>query len=287
MERKTLQTENGRIVYWTSGPDRSGGDKDDGIRIVFLPGLSADHRLFEKQTEYFSKSWNCLVWDPPAHGESRPFSLSFTLDDLASYLRQILEKEGGGPCVLAGQSFGGYVAQAFMSRYKSLVRGFISIDSAPLDRKYYSAAELWLLKHTYRLYMCFPWKLLVKSGSFSCSETEYGRKLMRTMMLSYGKKEYCRLAARGYRLLADALSMKPEIPACPVLLISGKKDRQITNIYNRRLAAGAGKSVHWIEGAGHNSNADRPEEINRLIETFLKEITSPNGHKKKTDMNTG
>ena len=95
------------------------------------------------------------------------------------------------------------------------------------------------------------------------------------MMLSYGKKEYCRLAARGYRLLADALSMKPDIPACPVLLISGKKDRQITNIYNRRWAAGAGKSVHWIEGAGHNSNADRPEEINRLIETFLKEITSP------------
>ena len=147
----------------------------------------------------------------------------------------------------------------------------------PLDRKYYSAAELWLLKHTYRLYMCFPWKLLVKSGSFSCSETEYGRKLMKTMMLSYGKKEYCRLAARGYRLLADALSMKPDIPACPVLLISGKKDRQITNIYNRRWAAGAGKSVHWIDGAGHNSNADRPEEINRLIESFLKEITSPDG----------
>ncbi len=60
MEKKTLQTEKGRIVYWTSGPDRSGGDKNTGIRIVFLPGLSADRRLFEKQTEYFSKSWNCL-----------------------------------------------------------------------------------------------------------------------------------------------------------------------------------------------------------------------------------
>ena len=46
MEKKTLQTEKGRIVYWTSGPDQSGGDKDTGIRIVFLPGLSADRRLF-------------------------------------------------------------------------------------------------------------------------------------------------------------------------------------------------------------------------------------------------
>ena len=47
MEKKTLQTEKGRIVYWTSGPNQSGGDKDDRIRIVFLPGLSADRRLFE------------------------------------------------------------------------------------------------------------------------------------------------------------------------------------------------------------------------------------------------
>ena len=54
MEKKTLQTEKGRIVYWTSGPDRSGGDKDTGIRIVFLPGLSADRRLFE--TAGFSKN---------------------------------------------------------------------------------------------------------------------------------------------------------------------------------------------------------------------------------------
>ena len=45
MEKKTLQTEKGRIVYWTSGPNQSGGDKDDRIRIVFLPGLSADRRL--------------------------------------------------------------------------------------------------------------------------------------------------------------------------------------------------------------------------------------------------
>ena len=45
MEKKTLQTEKGRIVYWTSGSNQSGGDKDTGIRIVFLPGLSADRRL--------------------------------------------------------------------------------------------------------------------------------------------------------------------------------------------------------------------------------------------------
>ncbi len=31
----------------------------------------------------------------------------------------------------------------------------------------------------------------------------------------------------------------------------------------------AGIPLHWIEGAGHNSNTDKPEEINRLIDEFL------------------
>ena len=117
----------------------------DDFWLVFLPGLSADHRLFEKQMEYFSKYRNCLVWDPPAHGESRPFDLDFTMDSLAGYLHRILQKEEIKECVLIGQSFGGYVAQAFISLFKGIAIGFVSIDSAPLDRRYYSKAELWLL----------------------------------------------------------------------------------------------------------------------------------------------
>ena len=28
----------------------------------------------------------------------------------------------------------------------------------------------------------------------------------------------------------------------------------------------------WIEGAGHNSNTDKPEQVNRLIEEFVADI---------------
>ena len=271
MEKKFLTTDKGRIAYRTFCPPQTSAHEPSDRWLVFLPGLSADHRLVEKQTEHFAPSWKCLVWDPPAHGESRPFRLDFTLDDLAEYLRRILEKEGIDCCVLIGQSFGGYVAQTFIAKYKGVADGFISIDSAPLGKQYYSKAERWLLKHMYGFYMCFPWGLLVKSGAYSCAETSYGRELMRATMQSYGKKEYCRLAATGYRILSDVLSREAHAPDCPVLLISGEKDRQITNIYNRKWAAKARLHVHWVEGAGHNANADRPDIVNRLIETFLGE----------------
>ena len=102
--------------------------------LVFLPGLSADHRLFNRQLSYFAETMNCFVWDPPAHGKSRPFKLSFSMDDLASMLHEILLAEQIVNPILIGQSMGGYVSQAFLSLFPGYAKGFISIDSAPLAR---------------------------------------------------------------------------------------------------------------------------------------------------------
>ena len=48
MIEKTFETQCGTIHYWIS--------KDAKVSepsLVFLPGLTADHRLFNKQIEYF------------------------------------------------------------------------------------------------------------------------------------------------------------------------------------------------------------------------------------------
>ena len=56
------------------------------ITLVFLPGLTADHRLFEKQTEYFEKRQNVFVWDAPSHALSRPFTNNYSLSGMAEWL---------------------------------------------------------------------------------------------------------------------------------------------------------------------------------------------------------
>ena len=182
MEEKVYTTPYGKIYYWTA---YSGKEKQ---WLIFLPGLTADHRLFEKQTEALRKDYNCMVWDAPAHGKSRPFTLCFTMEDMADYLKQILEREGIFSPVLVGQSLGGYISQVYMQRYPKSVSGFVSIDSCPLKRKYYTGAELLMLKHTKWMYRSIPWKMLLKFGTEGTSETKYGRKLMVRLMLSYGKK---------------------------------------------------------------------------------------------------
>ena len=65
MEERIYQTRCGTIHYWVSVSNL------DTITLVFLPGLTADHRLFDKQAQYFERRYNVIVWDAPAHGSSR------------------------------------------------------------------------------------------------------------------------------------------------------------------------------------------------------------------------
>ena len=105
MTEHIYSTKYGDIHYWLSRTETQ------APWLVMLPGLSADHRLFDHQIEYFSKCFNCFVWDAPAHGKSRPFALQFTMEDMANYLHAIFEAEQIDRPVLIGQSLGGYIAQ--------------------------------------------------------------------------------------------------------------------------------------------------------------------------------
>ena len=208
MERGRKMTENsyktccGCIHYFVNIIDKQ------KITLVFLPGLTADHRLFEKQIEYFEKRQNVFVWDAPSHALSRPFTNNYGLSDMAEWLDEILTKEEIYNPIIIGQSMGGYLAQMYMELRIITVcltwqNGFISIDSAPLQKSYMTAMEIWLLERAEPLYKIYPWKALLRAGSGGCAETEYGQNLMQKMMMSYDSdpKEYARLAGFGYRML--------------------------------------------------------------------------------------
>lgn len=263
MEEKTYQTRLGTIHYWVS--------PGEGKPLVFLPGLTADHRLFEKQLAAFEGRYPLLVWDAPGHGASRPFRLEFSLDSKAVWLRAILRQEGIEKPILIGQSMGGYVAQCFLDHFPGTAAGFISIDSAPLKRKYLTSAELWMLKHTDLIYRPYPWKALQKAG-LGVSATGYGRELMARMMADYTKKEYVDLAVHGFRILAQAIEQDRPYPIhCPCLLLCGEEDKAgSAKRYNRRWGSEENLPLVWLPGAGHNSNCDAPERVNALIEDFIR-----------------
>ena len=276
MERGRKMTENsyktrcGCIHYFVNIIDKQ------KITLVFLPGLTADHRLFEKQIEYFEKKQNVFVWDAPSHALSRPFTNNYSLSDMAEWLYEILVKEEIYNPIIIGKSMGGYLAQMYMELYPDKIKGFISIDSAPLQRNYVTSVEIWLLKRMEPIYTHYPWKLLLKSGTEGVATSNYGRNLMKEMMLVYDgdQHRYAQIAGHGFRILAEA--MEKDLPyeiKCPSLLICGTKDHAGSCIrYNREWHRKTKIPLKWIEGAGHNSNTDKPEMISSLLEEFFSNI---------------
>ena len=272
MIEKTYDTRCGTIHYWVNKAFPSSGPA-----LAFLPGLTADHRLFDRQIEYFEDKRPVFVWDAPGHAASWPFSFDFSLMDKARWLEEILTREGADAPVIVGQSMGGYVGQAYAQLFPEKLKGFVSVDSAPLQRMYVTAAEICLLKRMEPVYRLYPWKQLLRSGTNGVAVSEYGRSLMRDIMMVYDgdQARYAKLSGHGFRMLAEA--MEADLPyelRCPALLICGEKDRAGSCIrYNRAWHKKTGIPIEWIKDAGHNANTDQPEAVNRLIEQFLAKLS--------------
>lgn len=135
MIEKIYKTSCGAIHYWIND-----FNEKSKIALIFLPGLTADHRLFDKQIEYFKNKFRV------GHAASYPFKLDFDLFDEAKWLDKIITKEGIEYPILIGQSMGGYLGQVYAELFHKKIKGLVMIDSPSLQRKYYTAVELWLLK---------------------------------------------------------------------------------------------------------------------------------------------
>ena len=66
LTQRYITSVNGRTYYWSS-------KKESELTLVFLPGLTANHTLFEKQIKYFHDKFSIIVWDCPCHGKSTPY----------------------------------------------------------------------------------------------------------------------------------------------------------------------------------------------------------------------
>ena len=187
---KILETKYGNVHYWISEQIIS-----DRKTVFFLHGLTASHELFTNQTEYFSKKYNVITWDAPAHGASRPF-VDFTYEKAAVAAAEILKANGIGGAVFVGQSMGGFITQSVIKRYPEIVKGFVSIDSTPFGEKYYSKSDRWILRQIEWMSALYPDKSLRKAIAKQVTRTERSyQNMYRMLMRLYLKRKRMILSA--------------------------------------------------------------------------------------------
>lgn len=271
MKQSVFETARGGIAYWTSTPVRS-----ELPWLVLLPGITADHRIFDLQVDALAESANLITWDAPSHGLSRPFPLDWSFDQLAEWLHAILEREGATRAVLAGHSMGGYVAQVYAERHPAEVCGFVGIDTAPLERSYYRSIELFFLRHIHRMYRFMDWNGLVRRSVEKNALATDARRRAAEALAGYDKDSYTALMAQGFKAHVEEVARGRSYRlTCPALLLCGEHDttgavRQTTTTWSRR----EGIPLQWIPGAAHNVTWDNPEAVTKAIGDFLEGNTA-------------
>ena len=89
MIEKTYETPSGIIHYWTNDAVESSQNA-----LIFLPGLTADHRLFEKQIEYFKDTYidKGIIPQLKNKNEVNLFNTFRSYIDIKSHFPVLLEK---------------------------------------------------------------------------------------------------------------------------------------------------------------------------------------------------
>jgi len=272
MEGKTLDTERGTVYYWLSRRENPGANC-----IVFTHGLTANHSMFEKQTEFFGREYTVMTWDVPLHGLSRPYR-DFSYKNCAEDLRAILDREKIDKVVLVGMSMGGYPSQEFAYRHPERVEGFVALDTTPFGTGYYSKSDIWWLKRAAPMAELYSEGALRKSMAKSVSKTKYSYDKMMEMLEPLTKSQIIEQMDAAYGIFIE--ENKDVAFSFPVLILVGEFDTTgKVKQYCRAWAEKEGYPIRIIKNAAHFSNGDNPDQVNSEILKFIEEAV-PGGRER-------
>jgi pimeloyl-ACP methyl ester carboxylesterase len=218
--------------------------------------------MFTDQLDAIPSDYSVLLWDARCHGKSTS-DQPFTFDDATSDLLLILQKESIARAVFIGQSMGGNIAQEIAMIHPELVEGLVIID-ATRNAQTMTAIEKFYVRITPALLKMYPRQTLINQTAKACG--------LKPTTQAYVKECFERMEPASFINVMSSLltCIKPNESyrePCPVLLICGDHDRS-GNIM-RIMKQWPGQTVNLIKNAGHNSNQDQPEAVNKLIVGFL------------------
>ncbi|KAG4092821.1 alpha/beta hydrolase fold protein [Neocallimastix lanati (nom. inval.)] len=264
MKEKIL--DNTFIHYWIN--DHSTSD----ICLFFSHGVTADHRCFQRQDEFFKEKYKIINWDIPMHGQSKKENFIF-YKECALLMKRILDKEKINKVVLIGLSLGGYPSQMFAHLYPGSTMGLVAIDTTPFGLKYYSNSDIFLLKQVGWSTKCFPTNLLKKSMAKSISKIKYSYELMMEMLNESSKDVIARQMEIAYsKFILENQDIKLDRDILVLLLLGDSDKTGKIKQYCMAWQKETNYPLHIIKNASHFSNSDNSESVNDEIENFIKKI---------------
>lgn len=261
-EAKRVETVAGRVSY------REAGAGEGKPVILALHGLGGNSRTWKAQYADLADAFHIIGWDAPGYGETMvvgPDQTAFAILALA-----LLDHLGVDKFSVIGHSMGGVVAQAVAAEAGDRVRhmvlscthsGSAAPSSEPISGSYATRIAALETEGSAKY-------AAARSGMMVADSTP-GEIRSQVQEIAGG------VTAPGLRTCATMLhhaDTRPIAPSikCPVLLLSGAKDKVVSERQSQALAAlyPGGRHVRF-DGAGHAPYLEMADAYNALLRDFF------------------
>jgi pimeloyl-ACP methyl ester carboxylesterase len=235
-----------------------------GLPVVFVHSLAGNSTHWSKQLEHLRRARRAVALDLRGHGRSEPpKNGDYTIAAMAGDVAAVADTLGLDRFVLVGHSIGGGVALAYAGAHPDRVAGLVLVDPIgdgkqipPAEAKAYLAGFETNYDSTSREY----WTTVAGPDS-----------VIRKRLLADLKATPGEAVVQGLR---DIMQFDPH-PA--LARYSGPKLSVVTphnDMPSSLHRLGKGFPHRLVEGTGHWIQLDKPEEFNRLLDEFLKTVSS-------------
>lgn len=246
----------------------------NGPAVVLLHGYPFNRTLWTEQVAALRDRHLVITPDLRGHGESPVMPGPSTMEDMARDVVQLLDHLKVGRATIAGLSMGGYVALAFYRLFPDRVRALVFADTRAQGdteenkRTRATQAQQALQEGMEGIANGMLPKLFAPETVAQHPEIV---KRVREMMVDT-VPEGAAAALAGMAQRQDQRSWLPRI-VVPTLIMVGRHDA-ITPVEDSEAMQREipGSQLEIIEGAGHVSNLEQPEEFNRLLVKFLSNV---------------
>jgi 3-oxoadipate enol-lactonase len=253
-----IETSSGAIGY-----EEGGGE---ALPIVFLHGVGSDKSVWAPQLRHFGRARRAVAFDYPGYGESEPPREGTTRDDYAAAIFAAMDALGIERAHICGLSLGGVVAIAMHHLHSQRCASLILADTfavhpdgrAIYERSVAGSIDLRSMAEArVDVLLAQPADPAVRS------------EVVETM---------ARIDPAAYRIGAEAVWLAEQsFRACaiqePALVLCGAEDKVTPPALSRELASLIPQArLEVIEGAGHIANLEKPDEFNRVVEEFIREV---------------
>lgn len=101
----------------------------EGHPLVLIHGFPNDSTAWNAVVPELARRYQVILPDLPGAGKSPLPEAPLHMEDLASAVKEVMDREGIDKAVLAGHSMGGYTTMQFASMYPERIRGISLVHS--------------------------------------------------------------------------------------------------------------------------------------------------------------